>query len=125
MATEKDHLAQVTHNEKFLRTIGNEFSDWRAIVAFYVGVHLVEAFFATRQHHSHGHKERNHELKRRFPDIYKHFYPLYNYSVLVRYGCVPADPAHVNNELIGKRIPALRAALRKRRGYKRPRTTRP
>lgn len=111
MATEKDHLKRAMHNEKFLRTISDEFSDWLAVVTFYVAVHLVEAFFAKHKHHSRGHRERNEHLKLEYEDIYRQFYPLYTYSLFARYDCMKADVRHIREELIGKRLPALKSLL--------------
>ena len=114
MATEKDHLAKAAHNEKFLQMIGKEFVDWRATVAFYVAVHLVEALFAPKQH-SRGHRERNQYLKKHFRAIYPEFYALYNYSLFVRYDCGQVDQKHVEEELIRKRIPSLKRRIASRR----------
>ena len=114
MANEKDHFARAAHNERFLGTVSDEFADWLAIIAFYVAVHLVESFFARHERHSRGHRERNEYLKRRYRDIYREFYPLYNYSLFVRYDCGKADAKYVRKALIDKRLPAIRALLEER-----------
>ncbi len=111
MASEKDHLAKAAHNEKFLAVIPEGFADWKAIAAFYVAVHLVEAFFATQQRHSRGHRRRNLFLKKHHRSIYKHFYALYNYSLFVRYDCDKVDREHVCDVLVDARLPALKKAL--------------
>lgn len=115
MASERDHLAKAAHNEKFLQTIDEEFVDWQAIVAFYAAVHHVEALFATKKQDSRGHRERNQSLKREYPAIYREFYPLYNYSLFVRYDCGRLSRKHVEEELIRKRLPALKQAIARHR----------
>lgn len=59
MASEAAHLAKADSNQSFLETIGDEYPDWLAIVAFYKAVHLVEALFAKEGRQSKSHYGRN------------------------------------------------------------------
>lgn len=104
MATEDAHLEKAQTNQAFLETIPDEFSDWLAIVAFYKAVHLVEAVFARQGVPSHNHAQRNRRLKRRYPEIWKNFRPLYNASTLLRYTDRRMDAKQIRKELIENRL---------------------
>ncbi|MCH7596907.1 MAG: hypothetical protein IID35_10145 [Planctomycetes bacterium] len=104
MATEDAHLKKAKTNQAFLETIPDEFSDWLAIVAFYTAVHLVEAIFARQGVPSHNHPQRNRRLKRRYPEIWRNFRPLYNASTLLRYTDLQIDAKKIREELIETRL---------------------
>jgi hypothetical protein len=59
MAKPQQHQDKADHCRRFLATIAEEFSDWRAIVAFYVAVHLVEKLRAYDGEHSSSHEHRD------------------------------------------------------------------
>jgi inorganic triphosphatase YgiF len=107
MATEAAHLKKAEPNQRFLETIGDDFPDWLAVVAFYKAVHLVEALFARKKSPSHNHSQRNYRLKRQFPSIWMHFRPLYGASMLLRYTDRMITSAHVRQELIANRLKAV------------------
>ncbi len=86
MAGRSEHLAQVAHNERFLGTVDpGLFPDWYGTIIFYTAVHLVEAMFARFDDHSQSHPERNSSLRLHYPEIWRHFRPLYDFSMTARY----------------------------------------
>jgi hypothetical protein len=61
MPTKDQHITQANHNRTFwwnLDLDSTQFVDWAVTGIFYEGVHWVEAFLATRSHHSDNHKRR-------------------------------------------------------------------
>lgn len=99
MPPRHDHLAQAQHNQRLLATLSSSggslssYADWAVTVAYYVAVHLVEAYFdRKRKAHSASHAERDRtfasmaELK----PIYGDYSDLKNLSIDSRYKCVPA-----------------------------------
>lgn len=104
MATENAHLKKAETNQAFLETIPDEFSDWLAIVAFYTAVHLVESIFARQGAPSNNHPQRNRRLKRRYPEIWRNFRPLYNASILLRYTDHRIDAKKIREDLIENRL---------------------
>ena len=113
MANEAAHLVKAKYNQSFLETIGDEFPDWLAIVAFYKAVHLVEALFARQQVHSHSHTQRNERLKNEHAAIWKEFRPIYNASKLVRYTDRTIGLREVKEHLIRTRLGKVEALVRK------------
>src|SRR4051812_16572729 len=83
MATESEHRRQAERNEEFLSGIDqNRFPDWKATVAFYKAVHLVEMLLAHLGRPAGGsHTRRNNTLKRDFPDLWREYRPLYAFSM--------------------------------------------
>ncbi len=98
MATESEHRRQAERNEEFLSGIDqNRFPDWKATVAFYKAVHLVEVLFAHQGRPPGGsHTRRNNTLKRDFPDLWREYRPLYAFSRMARYWCMAVNPSHVD-----------------------------
>ena len=113
MATESAHLAKAEANQRFLDRIEDEFADWMAIVAFYKGVHLIEAMLAGRSIHSHNHNQRNSRLKKEYPHIWKNFRPLFHASKLLRYTDHRISVQTVRNELIATRLQPLESQVRR------------
>ena len=111
MALEKAHILKADQNKTFLASIGDEFPDWLATVAFYRGVHLVEACFARKNIHSQRHSERNDRLKRDYPKLWMEFKPLYEASRMVRYTERCISTREAREQLIAKRLPALEALV--------------
>ncbi len=85
MAKPKQHQEKADHCRKFLSTIGDEFSDWRAIVAFYVALHLVEKLRAYNGEHSTSHDDRDAYVRRNHSTIYNPYHQLFNASLDARY----------------------------------------
>lgn len=94
MATELEHKRHAQHNQAFLDVIDkNAFPDWAITVSFYKAVHLVEALFTNKQVRGGSHIRRNNTLKRTFPAIWRDYRPLYAFSRVARYWCIPVTPA--------------------------------
>lgn len=93
MATNEEHRSQAEHNERLLAAIdANAFPDWIATISFYAAVHWVEVLCNTRGHRTGSHIHRNQSLKRREPDLWIDYRPLYEYSRHARYRCYKANP---------------------------------
>ena len=112
MASEAAHLAKADSNQSFLETIGDDYPDWLAVVAFYKAVHLVEALFARQGAQSKNHNDRNRRLKKHHPAIYKAFIPLFNASKLLRYTDHRMGVHKVRQELIDNRLVAVENLIR-------------
>jgi hypothetical protein len=92
MADEAGHLEQASRNQDFLGRQLSEhapFWDWIAVTAFYKAIHVVEAVFFNNEPrataHSIDHRGRNHLLKTKYPDIWRHYYHLFRTSLIARY----------------------------------------
>lgn len=118
MASETAHLAKADSNQSFLETIGDEYPDWLAAVAFYKAVHLVEALFARQGRQSKNHTDRNRRLKKDHPAIWKAFIPLFNASKLLRYTDYKMSAHKVRQELIGTRLAKVEGLVREILGVK-------
>ena len=118
MASETAHLAKADSNQSFLETIGDEYPDWLAVVAFYKAVHLVEALFARQGTQSKNHTDRNRRLKKHHPAIWKAFIPLFNASKLLRYTDYKMSAHKVRQELIGTRLAKVEGLVREILGAK-------
>lgn len=88
MPSKSDHLSGVQHNQNFLQTIGRrQYPDWAATVIFYIGLHYVDAFLATKNIHPGKHDVRDkfvaqlHELRQ----IYDDYARLKSFSRTARY----------------------------------------
>ncbi len=112
MASEAAHLAKADSNQSFLETIGDEYPDWLAVVAFYKAVHLVEALFARQGTQSKNHTDRNRRLKKHHPTIFKAFIPLFTASKLLRYTDHRMSADKVRQELIDNRLAAVESLIR-------------
>lgn len=116
MATEATHLKKAASNHAFLESLGDDYPDWLATVAFYTAVHLVEALFARKHTPSHSHGDRNRTLKQRYPAIWQDFRPLYSVSKLVRYSDYWLSATKARNELIAKRLVSVEKLVRQELG---------
>lgn len=85
MPKPKQHQEKADHCRKFLSTIGKEFCDWQAIVAFYTALHLVEKVRAFGGEHSKSHEDRDAYVRRHLPKIYNAYHQLFNASLDARY----------------------------------------
>jgi hypothetical protein len=97
MSDKESHLAQAEKNQltiDYLLGDSDKHPEWIATIAFYKAVHLVEALFSTEKKlqikpHSNDHSSRLDTLKKnnRYLNIFKHFRPLFNASIIARYLC--------------------------------------
>ena len=93
MSAAQDHRAQAQHNKGLIAVLGMESSaypDWVVTVAFYVAVHLVEAYFDRKYSvHSPSHTERSRDFTSmvELKPIYGDYSDLYNLSLKSRYRC--------------------------------------
>ena len=90
MPTEKQHLQQAAHNEKFFYDydlVNSPYIDWSVVVLFYAALHYVEAFFAKQSPaiHCTRHPERDREVNRLLSPLYADYRDLKNDSVEARY----------------------------------------
>lgn len=92
MPTTEEHLAIAKRNEATLAYLlekVREHSEWVATVAFYTALHYVEAVFFHDLNgtHGHNHESRDRLLKctKRYENIYRHYRPLWEASVVARY----------------------------------------
>src|SRR5579862_5006888 len=91
MPKTKQHQEKADHNKDFLTTITEDrFCDWKATVAFYSAVHLVEKLRAFDGEHSQNHDERDRLIRRKFAIIYNSYHQLFNASLTGRYKSVGA-----------------------------------
>jgi hypothetical protein len=86
MGTQSDHREKADHNQAFLESIdATKYPDWVVTVCFYKALHLVEMVFAKDNRHSDNHRDRHDTLKRKHPDIWRQYLPLYVQSRRARY----------------------------------------
>ena len=85
MPNPKQHQEKAEHCRRFLSTIGDDFPDWRAIVAFYTALHLVEKLRAYDGNHSTSHDDRDLYVRRNHRTIYDPYHQLFNASLDARY----------------------------------------
>jgi hypothetical protein len=92
MPSDADHFAAAARNQALLDHLlpqVKQFPEWVAVVAFYKAMHVVEAvlYRTHREKHTFGHERRNEVLKsnRRYDHLYKHYWPLFNASLVARY----------------------------------------
>ncbi|MEK6238848.1 MAG: hypothetical protein N2C14_29385 [Planctomycetales bacterium] len=94
MPTKAAHIATAKQNQRLIdhfTDIDEDFSPWTAVVAFYKAVHVVETLFAcdsnAPEKHTDGHTRRNDLLRRtkRYQNIWKHYRPLFQASMIARY----------------------------------------
>lgn len=136
MATKEAHLAAAEKNAATILYLLRERDDhpeWIAIIAFYKALHLVEAvFFDEDKVHGVNHERRDKFLKDKYPDIHKHYRPLWAASMVARYlsglkdGVGPAEggkvyaaftdcysPQTVENKLLKHRLFNLEKLVKK------------
>jgi hypothetical protein len=88
MPSKDDHLGQARHNSAFFDSFDRlRFSDWAATTLFYIGLHYIDAFLATKNIHPGKHDVRDkyvaqlHELR----GIYNDYARLKSHSRTARY----------------------------------------
>lgn len=110
MASYGTHRNKANQNQRFLDTIdAKQFPGWVAAVAFYTALHLVEAMAARTHKHHKGHGSRHQFLKKEHEDLWKDYLPLFNLSLIARYGAKKIKAAHV--EQAQHHLGALRETL--------------
>jgi hypothetical protein len=91
MPLRNQHLAQADSNQRFLDSTFDlqrtNYPDWVVTAAFYVAVHLVDAFFAGISQHPYDHKIRGKAVDRELPGIAPSYKMLYLQSRAARYDC--------------------------------------
>ena len=104
MPKPKQHQEKADHNRAFLNTITDDaYCDWKATIAFYVAVHLVEKLRAYEGDHSENHDDRDAAVRRTHSRIYNAYHQLFNASLTARYkslGAFKISPADVQSKLI-------------------------
>lgn len=64
MPAREAHLAQAHHNTHFYNSFDtSSYRDWAATVLFYVGLHYIDAFLATKNIHPGSHDVRDRLVK--------------------------------------------------------------
>ena len=116
MATDKEHLARATSNEKFLTRIRafKDHADWGVTVVFYVAVQLGRALLAHLGLQITSHKHFQSEFIRTTHDsiTYGHFRFLQTASEQSRYDVSPFTWNDVDN-LIKAHLEPLKAGFKK------------
>jgi hypothetical protein len=104
MPNPKQHQEKADHNSNFLKTILDDaFCDWKATIAFYVAVHLVEKLRAYDGKHSENHEERDRYVRANHHSIYNAYHQLFTVSLVARYKSLHAfqiSPDDVQSKLI-------------------------
>jgi hypothetical protein len=104
MPKPKQHQEKADHNRAFLNTLTDDtYHDWKAIVAFYVAVHLVEKLRAYEGDHSESHEDRDRAVRKDHSRIYNAYHHLFNASLVARYKSRSAfkiSPADVQSKLL-------------------------
>ena len=104
MPKPKQHQEKAEHNRAFLDSVTDDaYGDWKATIAFYVAVHLVEKLRAYTGDHSENHDERNRAVRRDHARIYNAYHQLFNVSLIARYkslGAFAISPQDVQSKLI-------------------------
>jgi hypothetical protein len=103
MPNPKQHQEKAEHCRLFLSTIGEQFPDWKAIVAFYTALHLIEKLRGYEGEHSTSHDDRDAYVRRKHSRIYNSYHQLFNASLDARYktrGAFAISPEDVQNVLI-------------------------
>lgn len=104
MPKPKQHQEKAEHNRAFLNTILDDaYCDWKAVVAFYAAVHLVEKLRAYEGAHSENHDDRDRAVRRDHSRIYNAYHQLFNASLIASYksrGAFNISPADVQSKLI-------------------------
>ncbi len=129
MPTAEEHLAIARRNERTLTYLLKDprhHSEWIATVAFYTALHYVEAVFYCdmERTHGHNHETRDHLLKsdRRYQNIYRHYRPLWEASVVARYMELQGEtrlfseylpPDQVEAQLVDHRLHQLKRSAKK------------
>ncbi len=89
MPNKVNHLAAARENRAVaIFLLENDLSlAWATTIAFYSALHLIEAAFAKNGQHFDNHLSRNAHLKseRSLQNIWKHYKPLFDYSLKARY----------------------------------------
>ncbi len=100
------HLRQARHNQDLIDTLdpaSTHFLDWIVTVAFYVALHRVEAWFASKGLHFEAHTQRDDWLNRA-KELRRSVWPRYKelefQSRQARYQCVSFDRDFVQNRLL-------------------------
>ncbi len=88
MPSESDHVALANKNHAAMMCLHksqDEHPEWIVTIAFYKAVHVVQALLSKSGKNCHDHSSRHRLLKRDYPDIWKHFRPLWTASTIARY----------------------------------------
>jgi hypothetical protein len=101
MPLKDDHIRQAQHNQTFCESFDKtSYSDWASTVLFYIGLHYVDAFLATRNVHPGSHDMRDrllaqvHELR----NISRDYWRLKSFSRTARCNTPPPfQPSDIAN----------------------------
>lgn len=79
------HLDAVRENDYAYKGIPEEFPGWKAVVLFYMAVHLMEALFAIKGLHHQEHSSRERYIKQHHSSIWNEYSFLKSESQKARY----------------------------------------
>jgi predicted Ser/Thr protein kinase len=85
MPKPKQHQEKADHCKNFLSVIPDDFSDWKAIVAFYSALHLIEKLRGYDGEHSTSHDDRDAYVRKHHSIMYNSYHQLFNASLDARY----------------------------------------
>ncbi len=100
------HIKQAKHNRDLIEALDPTsplFTDWIVTAAFYVAVHLIEAWFANKNKHFRTHTERDEwggkvaEFRR---VVWPNYKELERHSRNARYECVKFQPNFVQSDIL-------------------------
>lgn len=100
------HFRQAQHNRDLIEALNpasTPFLDWVVTVAFYVALHRVEAWFASRELHFGSHDQRDDwlaKVKELRHGVWPRYKELEFQSRQARYQCVPFERDFVQNRLL-------------------------
>ena len=100
MATETEHQTKAEHNRQFVGLFDiatTPFLDWAITGQFYVCVHLVEGYLATKGEHPKSHMDRDELVQVHLVGIWSHYRVLKDASRDARYGVVQFTPQIVKS----------------------------
>jgi len=101
MACLDAHIDKAVHNISTMAHLATDPAqkDWVATVAFYVGLHIVDAVLYSKNKglHRHGQSHNNREqlvkTDRQLAEVWKCYWPLHNESIVARYLQFAGTPA--------------------------------
>lgn len=88
MSCELDHIALANKNHCAMMCLHEDkdsHPEWVATIAFYKAVHIIQAVLSNARKSRHDHKSRHAVLKSNYPEIWKHYRPLWAASTIARY----------------------------------------
>lgn len=100
MPTQTEHQKKAEHNRQFVSLFDvatTPFLDWVITGQFYVCVHLVDGYLATKGEHPKNHRERDDQVMHYLVSIWADYRALKDASRDARYDVIQFTPQDVNS----------------------------